>query len=72
VNLDDVRLMGTAEIATLLGVTPARVSQLADSRRSGFPNPRWELKAGRIWLAQDVEAWAAKHRPSLAEDSEGS
>lgn len=63
--------MGTAEIAALLNVTPARVSQLADSRRSGFPNPRWELKAGRIWLAQDVEVWAAARRQPIAEEPEG-
>jgi prophage regulatory protein len=71
VELSEVRLMGTAEIAALLNVTPARVSQLADSRRSEFPLPRWELKAGRVWLAQDVEAWVAAHRPALAEDPEG-
>ncbi|MBB3099296.1 hypothetical protein FHR83_007002 [Actinoplanes campanulatus] len=70
-DLDDVRLMGTAEIARALGVTAARVSQIADSRKLAFPAPRWELKAGRIWLAQDVEAWIAEHRPALAEDPEG-
>lgn len=62
--------MGTAEIAALLGVTSARVSQIADSRKLDFPRPRWELKAGRIWLADDVEAWVATHRPALAEDPE--
>ncbi|GIE30197.1 hypothetical protein Ait01nite_032420 [Actinoplanes italicus] len=71
-DLSDVRIMGTAEIAALLNVTPARVSQIADSRKLDFPRPRWEIKAGRVWLAQDVEAWVAEHRPALAEEPEGS
>lgn len=67
----DIRLMGTAEIAERLGVTPARVNQLTDSVRRGFPRPLARLKMGQVWLAQDVEAWIAEHRPGLAEDPEG-
>lgn len=65
-----MRIMGTAEIAALLGVTPARVSQIVDSVKQGFPRPRWRIKAGQVWLAQDVEAWAARRRRPIAEDPE--
>lgn len=63
--------MGTAEIADRLGVTPARVSQITDSRKLEFPRPLARLKMGQVWLTQDVEAWIAEHRPALAEEPEG-
>lgn len=49
-------LMGTTEIAELLGVSRQRADQL--SRTDGFPEPVAEIAAGRIWLREDVEAWA--------------
>ncbi|HMJ75484.1 MAG TPA: hypothetical protein VK507_05900 [Iamia sp.] len=49
-------LMGTTEIAKLLGVSRQRADQL--SRTDGFPDPVAEIAAGRIWLRADVEAWA--------------
>jgi predicted DNA-binding transcriptional regulator AlpA len=52
----DLHLMGTAEIAELLGVTRTRVDQLA--RQKGFPDPVAVLQAGRIWDRKDVERWA--------------
>jgi predicted DNA-binding transcriptional regulator AlpA len=70
VEREEIRLMGTAEIAERLGVTPARVAQLTDSVRREFPRPLARLKMGQVWLAQDVEAWIAEHRPNLAEDPE--
>ncbi len=63
--------MGAAEVAKALGgITTARVHQIADSRKLNFPAPRWTLAAGRIWLAQDVEAWIAENRQPLTEDPE--
>lgn len=62
--------MGTAEIAERLSVTPARVNQITDSRKLAFPAPLQRLRMGQVWLAQDVEAWIAEHRPQLAEDPE--
>jgi hypothetical protein len=62
--------MGTAEIADRLGVTPARVHQITDSRKLGFPAPLARLRMGQVWLAEDVEAWIREHRPELAEDPE--
>ncbi len=46
-----------AEIAQLLGVSKARVDQLA-RQHPGFPRPIAELSAGRIWRREDVERWA--------------
>jgi predicted DNA-binding transcriptional regulator AlpA len=49
-------LMGTTEIAELLGVSRQRADQL--SRTEGFPEPVAEIAAGRIWLREDVDHWA--------------
>lgn len=70
VKREELRLMGTAEIADRLGVTPARVNQITDSVRLRFPAPLARLRMGQVWLAADVEAWIAEHRPELAEDPE--
>ena len=51
-------LMGAAEVARLLGVSRQRVNQLAQT--DSFPSPVAILDAGRIWLAGDVQAWAAE------------
>lgn len=71
VKREDIRLMGTAEIADRLGVTSARVNQITDSVKLGFPRPLARLRMGQVWLAQDVEAWIGENRPELAEDPEG-
>lgn len=71
VKREDIRLMGTAEIADRLGVTPARVGQITDSVKLDFPRPLARLRMGQIWLAEDVEAWIKTHRPEIAEDAEG-
>lgn len=69
---DEIRVMGTAEIADRLSVTAARVHQITDSKKLDFPAPlQPRLRMGQVWLAQDVEAWIAEHRPQLAEDPEG-
>lgn len=67
---EKLRLWGTAEIQERLGVTRARAGQIVSRR--GFPDPYVVLKAGQIWLADDVEAWIREHRPEIAEDAEGS
>lgn len=64
-----IRLMGPAEIGRRLGgVTRARVYQI--TQRRGFPEPVAVLEMGSVWLAEDVEAWIAEHRPDIAEDPE--
>jgi len=53
-------LVGTAEIAQMLGVTRQRVDRIA-STHSDFPAPEAELSAGRIWSREAVESWMARH-----------
>jgi len=56
--------MGVHEIARLLGVSRQRADQL--SRQKGFPEPVAVIAGGRqrVWLAEDVRAWArAAGRP---------
>jgi predicted DNA-binding transcriptional regulator AlpA len=55
--------MGAGEIAARLGVVRQRVYQLVN--RKGFPDPIASLTMGQVWLADDVEAWIAEHRPEL-------
>jgi len=52
-------LVGTAEIAVMLGVTKQRVHQLAAS--ASFPKPVAVLSAGTIWLREDIEEWMESH-----------
>jgi predicted DNA-binding transcriptional regulator AlpA len=49
-------LVGTVEIASMLGVSRQRVDKL--SRTDSFPEPVAVLAVGRIWRRQDVETWA--------------
>lgn len=53
-------LVGVGEIAELLGVTRQRVDQLIASY-DDFPDPEVELKGGRVWSRESVEAWIAVH-----------
>lgn len=52
-----VDLVSTVEIAEMLGVTRQRVSQLM--RADTFPAPTADLAVGRVWLRDEIEAWAA-------------
>lgn len=65
---DEIKLMGAGEIAVRLGVVRQRVYQLVN--RKGFPDPIATLTMGQVWLAQDVEAWIAEHRPHLDDPDE--
>lgn len=54
--------MGAHEIQIRLGgVSRQRVYQIT-SRRD-FPAPAADLQQGKVWQAEDVEAWIAEHRP---------
>lgn len=59
---DDADLMGTSEVAALLGVSRQRVLVIA--RQTGFPKPLAVLKMGNVWRGTDVREWASKHRPA--------
>ena len=53
----DAALMGTSEVAALLGISRQRV--LVISRQAGFPQPLAILKMGNIWRGEDIRTWAA-------------
>ena len=55
-------LVGTSEIADLLGVSRQRVHQL--TARDDFPEPLARLQAGAIWDREAVLAWIRTHRPA--------
>lgn len=59
---EDIRLAGPDEVRAILGVSRQWAAQL--SQRKGFPEPLAVLAIGPVWLAQDVEAWAAENRSS--------
>lgn len=54
-------LMGTAEVAALLGVSRQRVLQLL-AEREDFPRPVAVLSMGKIWNGDEVRRWAAESR----------
>jgi hypothetical protein len=53
-----------SQVAEMLGVSPGRVTQLADE--PGFPKPFYESGEGRsrrrLWHKRTIEKWAAKNR----------
>lgn len=55
---DSRHVVGTHEIAAMLGVTRSRVNQIA--RERGFPKPYGVLRMGKVWRRADVEAWIRK------------
>jgi predicted DNA-binding transcriptional regulator AlpA len=62
-------IVGTSEIADLLGVSRQRVHQLMRTR--GFPPAVALLAAGWVWAADDIVEWQLRHRP-LAPGGAGS
>ena len=48
-------LVGTTEVAELLGVTRQRIHELRKAGR--FPEPMVELAAGPIWLRPAIESF---------------
>jgi predicted DNA-binding transcriptional regulator AlpA len=65
VAANPVRLLGAHEIRVRLGgVSRQRVYQITS--RADFPAPLAVLGQGKVWLADDVDAWIRTHRPELA------
>jgi len=64
VTREPLDLMGAAEIGHYLRVSRQRVQQVVSTQT--FPAPASVLGMGKVWLAADVRAWAAEHRPELA------
>ncbi len=59
------RIMAAAEVIGLLGVSTARAHQLMKS--ADFPAPIATLRVGKIWLAEDVEAWELNRQAEMKE-----
>ncbi|GGL09360.1 hypothetical protein Sme01_00320 [Sphaerisporangium melleum] len=53
-------LVGAVEAGEILGVSRARVHQLAE--RPDFPAPRYVLAAGKLWDRADIAAFGARWR----------
>jgi prophage regulatory protein len=61
-----IRVMGAHEIRERLGgVSRQRAYQITS--RADFPAPIVELAQGKVWDADDVEAWMIEHRPAADE-----
>jgi predicted DNA-binding transcriptional regulator AlpA len=61
VKAKPIRLMGAHEIRLRLGgISRQRVYQL--TARSDFPAPMASLVQGKVWLADDIEAWITARR----------
>lgn len=52
--------VGMAEIASLLGVSTARVNQISKSYKD-FPKPTSVLRLGPVWNKSDIDKWIAAH-----------
>ncbi|GAB3816119.1 DNA-binding protein [Micromonospora zhanjiangensis] len=63
----ELELWAAQEIGQYLNVSRQRVSQLA-ARHHDWPQPVATLAVGRIWLADDIRAWAAKRGRPLPID----
>jgi predicted DNA-binding transcriptional regulator AlpA len=66
--MSTIKLMGAAEIAQLLVVSPSRVHQILRDDAT-FPEPVAVLSMGKVWNADDVDRWnAARKAPRPARD----
>jgi hypothetical protein len=52
-------LVSGPEAAEILGVSAQRLHELA-AGHAGFPEPMYELRAGRLWLRDAIEAFAMR------------
>ncbi|HEX7287107.1 MAG TPA: ParA family protein [Candidatus Angelobacter sp.] len=58
------KLLGTSELADLLGITRQAVSNMR-TRNAEFPAPVAELKAGPVWNEEDIVKWAQSENVKL-------
>ena len=64
------QIVGVAEAAEIMGWDKRRVVTYLD--RSQFPEPLTSLASGRIWLREDIEAYAAEWRQRHPQPTRGS
>jgi predicted DNA-binding transcriptional regulator AlpA len=53
---EELPMLGDSEISLLLGLTPARISQLV--RAEQMPQPRQRLSMGPVWMLEEIFEWA--------------
>jgi predicted DNA-binding transcriptional regulator AlpA len=58
-------LVGSGEIAEMLGVSRQRVSQL--TKAPDWPAPVVVLGLGAVWHTEDIRAWAEEHGRAIRE-----
>ncbi len=56
--MEPLRLVGTAEIAAMFGVSSVRADQL--QRKKTFPQPVAKLAAGRVYDYDEILDWAER------------
>ncbi len=61
-GLAEGQIVGTREVAGMLGVTRQRVGQIVRDDRT-FPRRVTEISGGRLWYTAGIEIWIAAHRP---------
>lgn len=66
--LGDRKILGSAEIQELLGVSRQRVQQLIG--RDDFPEPFDTLAMGKVWMRDDIERWAREREIRLTGGAE--
>lgn len=65
-------LMGTTEIAAMLGISRQRVHKLtADAETTKFPEPLATLSMGKVWDAADIRKWAKTYAPRTRREPQG-
>ena len=57
------RLVGAAELITVLGVSRHRAYEIC--RHPGFPEPVADLVMGKVWELADVQRWADERGRTL-------
>ncbi|WP_066065915.1 AlpA family transcriptional regulator [Frankia sp. EI5c] len=68
--MSTIKLMGAAEIAQMLNVSPSRVHQILRDDVA-FPEPVAVLSMGKVWNAEDIEKWHAARQAPRPAKSQG-
>jgi predicted DNA-binding transcriptional regulator AlpA len=63
--MPEIRLVGAAEIAQMLGVSPSRVHQILREDTT-FPTPVVTLSMGKVWRTEAIEEWDAARKAASA------
>lgn len=62
-------LVGSAEVADMLGVSRQRVQQLI--AEPDWPEPEVSLKMGKVWRRDAIRSWAEQHGRTISGEPAG-